>query len=61
MNDLQEWLDKTYPDGNIDWKQEYERLVSILEQALPTLNSTSHAIISTLNVAVQTGIFLLGR
>lgn len=36
-SEIDKWIEKEYPDGIIDWKKEYERISSVLEQAMPVI------------------------
>lgn len=38
--ELETWLDREHPSGKVDWRKEYERLWSVLDQALPVVIPT---------------------
>ena len=39
MDDIEQWIKREYPDGQIDWRAEYARLLAVMEQALPMVDS----------------------
>jgi hypothetical protein len=59
---IAQWISKHYPDGVIDWKAEYDRLLSVLSQALPAINvGKPDASTKLLATAVECGEALLEK
>lgn len=62
--DLRNWVKTQYPDGNIDWKREHNRLLTVIQQVYPTFDRNllndvhSMAAINVLEVAVKIGEIL---
>ena len=59
MNDLEKWLRREYPDGIIDWKREFERLLSVADQACR--RPAEFAGDAVLNTAIETGKWMLEK
>jgi hypothetical protein len=56
--EFQEWFDREHPSGNVDWKKEFERLFSVIKQAMP-IQCESKAAMGILEIAIETGDRLL--
>lgn len=57
---LDEWFQREHPSGVVDWYKEYERLLSALEQAMPSICAgETNAATKLLQTALDTGNFLL--
>lgn len=59
MNPLQAWLLKAYPDGNVDWFNEYNRLFSVVEQSIKSDSKAATALL--VEIALPTAQYLINR
>ena len=59
MNDLKTWLLKNYPDGKVDWFNEYNRLVNVVEQAVTSDSKAAKALLT--EIALPTAKYLVNR
>jgi hypothetical protein len=63
-DDIKEWVNKNYPDGVIDWKTEYERLLNVVEQAMPSIQNSegqSFCAVRLLKTALEVGEYLVNQ
>ncbi len=54
---MNEWIKREHPNG-IDWRKEYERLLGVIEQAIPCVTK-SNAVKSLMETALECGNALL--
>lgn len=60
--ELQQWVVREYPDGKVDLLAEYQRLLTVLEQAMPSIkNGEVNATTKLLEIAAETGDMLVKR